>query len=86
MHLELYSIFDNKMQNYKPPVPVRHVTEAIRGIIKAAENKETDIHKYPSDFSLYKVGVFDDTKGVIEPVIPPQHVSNLADIIGQKGA
>ena len=66
--MELYSIRDEKaVCSYEPQI-FRAQVDAIRFFDQAIQNKNTMINKYPDDFTLYKIGVFDERSGVITDV------------------
>lgn len=67
----LLSVFDEKTQVHGPIVMERSASSAVRGFadhIKANRNELIAAH--PEDFSLVKVGEFDEESGVITPCAP----------------
>lgn len=63
--MDLYSVRDEKaVCSYEPQIFKTQV-DAIRFFDQAIQNKNTMINKYPDDFTLYKIGTFDERTGVI---------------------
>lgn len=63
--MDMYSIRDEKaVCSYEPQIFKTQV-DAIRFFDQAIQNKNTMINKYPDDFTLYKIGTFDERTGVI---------------------
>lgn len=66
MKIGLYAVKDNLNNTFMAPTTIKSDNEAIRAF-KSQVNK-IDIWKdNPGDFSLYKVGYYDDETGTIEP-------------------
>lgn len=60
MKLQMYTIYDHKAQVYSRPFFMRSDEEAIRAFRGLANDKTTDIGKYPTDYTLYYLGDFHD--------------------------
>jgi hypothetical protein len=60
-----YAILDHKAQNFLNPFTCVNDGDAIRLFTTWVNNTEepTNISKYPADFSLFFMGVYDDLKG-----------------------
>lgn len=74
MQQKIYSIRDSKGQLYNVPLFARTHGEAERIFSELAHDPKTTVAKYPEDFDLYYIGVFDDDTGLIEPQDTPQHI------------
>lgn len=71
--LNLYSILDLKAKAYSPPFTERTSGLAIRGFTALANDQNTTICKYPTDFQLYHIGTYDEETGITtcaDPFIP----------------
>jgi len=82
MKLNLYSIFDRKMNVYLTPFPARNDVEAVRNVSSGmadASMKQTPVGTHPEDFDLVKIGHFDDESGDISKEIP-LILGNVRDI------
>ena len=67
MILKAFSIYDVKSEAYSPPFFQNTVGLAVRMFTEAANDPETRIAKYPTDFTLMEIGTFDDSSGTIKP-------------------
>lgn len=67
MLLKAFSIYDVKAENYNPPFFVHTVGIAIRHFQELANDEQTMICKYPEDYTLYDIGTFDDSCGILKP-------------------
>jgi len=66
--MDLYSVRDEKANcSYEPQIFKTQV-DAIRFFDQAIQNRNTMINKYPDDFTLYKIGSFDERTGIIVDV------------------
>lgn len=67
MMLKVFSIYDIKAETYSPPFFLQTVGLAIRTFTDVANDRESRVHKYPEDFTLFEIGTFNDTSGTIIP-------------------
>ncbi len=63
MKLNIYSIFDTASGLYSRPFFTQSDPEAMRSFEDIATDAEHPIGKHPEDYMLYRIGIFDDTKG-----------------------
>lgn len=69
----LYSVFDAKLVVYSRPWPSLNDNAATREFMDAVQdgsNPNNQWHKHPEDFSLFRVGQFDDELGQLIPETP----------------
>jgi len=79
MKQQMFAIYDEKAECYKPPFYLPTVGLAIRSFTDLCNTPETTINMYPSDFKLYKLGTFDDNTGLIDQLIPAQLIGNASE-------
>jgi len=75
----LYSLYDKKAEYHSKPVPMQNDDIAMRSIKNTMydeQSKDTDFVKNPEDFTLVRVGFFDDGKGTLTEEYKP-----LVDLI-----
>jgi len=70
---KVFSIFDSKVGAYQLPFFRRAKGEAIRDISDSVNSPESGLGRHPEDFTLFELGVYDDSTGVFEQY--PAHVS-----------
>lgn len=67
----VYSVFDSKVRAFLTPFFTHTDESAIRALSDVVEGSEGERHQFarhPEDFSLYRIGAFDDAAGVLEPL------------------
>lgn len=78
--LYAFSIKDLKAKTFSPPFYKTSAIGAIRDVIRASEDKESNLYKFPDDFALYQLGAFDEDEG-IHLESEPVKLSNISEII-----
>ena len=63
MEIKIYSIFDNKAEAFMLPFFMHRDAEAMRAIATTAMDDQSTIYHHPLDYTLYRIGVFDNTNG-----------------------
>lgn len=63
--INVYAVKDDVSGSYNQPFLMVNDQIAVRGFKTLAEDTSTDIGKYPTDFSLYRLGEYDEKTGVI---------------------
>lgn len=67
MKLKAYSVYDSKVKNYTRPLYHRNAAEALRGFESECNNPESSLNKFPSDFTLFEIGEWDDESAILTP-------------------
>lgn len=70
MILQAYAIYDSKAEAYMQPFFVRNDGEALRGFMDGMDNEQSPFHKWPQDYTLFKLGRYDDETGKIDACTP----------------
>lgn len=65
MKLQIFTVYDSKVEAYMQPFFARSIGEALRNWETACNDGESMMAKHPSDYSLFQIGEFDDTNGSI---------------------
>lgn len=76
---KMFSIFDVKAKAFGVPFFAFNAALAQRSVAAAVRAGESTLAKFPEDFVLYEVGVFDDATGAVESVTPSA-VCNLVSL------
>jgi len=66
MKQDVFTIYDSKAHAYLTPFFLHNQDMAIRVFADCANNPEHQFGKHPEDYTLFKIGVFNDTKGRID--------------------
>lgn len=80
MKYEMFSVYDDKALYYGRPICSRSTPEAMRSFASVARDPETSVFKTPGDFHLYKVGIFDDSSGLVE-VLTPVFICRASELL-----
>lgn len=67
MKMNIYSLFDGRVCAFGQPFFCLNDGAAMRTINEAAKDQRSMIAKYPMDFSLFRIGTFDDNTGILTP-------------------
>ncbi len=65
MHLNMYSIFDKASALYSRPFFTQADGEAVRHFSDIACDAEHPVGMHPADYTLFRIGMFDDTTGTL---------------------
>lgn len=74
----LFGILDAAAGCYRSIFPALSVGEATRGFADLANNPDTDVGRHPQDFSLYRLGEWDDSDGSVVGLQRPEIVIQAA--------
>ena len=67
MKLNVYTIFDTASGVYARPFFMQADGQATRAFKDIATDADHEIGKHPEDYSLHRIGIFDDNNGKIIP-------------------
>lgn len=71
MVLQIFTVFDSKAEAFMTPFFMTSKGQAIRAFADIVNDRESQMHKHPGDYSLFHLGSFDDSNGAFKTVIPP---------------
>lgn len=57
--LKMFTVYDSKAESYLRPFSMLSTGEAIRGFITTLNDGQSELCKYPADFTLFELGTFD---------------------------
>lgn len=63
MILNAYALLDMKAGAFAPPFFMHHDAQAVRAVTELGQDMNTTVGRYPSDFALCRIGVFNDQSG-----------------------
>jgi hypothetical protein len=61
MILQVFTIYDSKIESYYKPFYALTKGEAIRSLTDELQQKDSMIAKHPSDYTLFHLGEYDDS-------------------------
>ncbi|QCQ85107.1 nonstructural protein [Blackfly microvirus SF02] len=71
MMLDIFAVLDKKANAFGNPFTAPNLSTGIRSFKYAANDKTTEIGRFPEDFSLYHLGSFDTQTAKIDLMIEP---------------
>lgn len=80
MDKNLYTIYDKKSELYAPPFVELTDGTAIRVVTDLLNNSNSPFAKYPSDYTLVKVGSYDELTGIPSGDTPPETIMEILTI------
>lgn len=81
MILEVYSVFDDAAKAFLPPFHARSKGEALRNFSAAANDAGHQFNKFSKDYTLFNLGYFDDSSGMMQPFEVPSRVIGAYEVI-----
>jgi hypothetical protein len=67
MKINIYTIFDSASAAYMRPFFAQSDGQATRSFGDIARDEKHEIGKHPEDYSLWRIGTFDDNSSEINP-------------------
>lgn len=80
MKLNIYAVFDSKAAAYASPFFMQRDTMALRAFTDLTNDRQSSINKHPEDYSLWKIGSYDDDTGLVESC-KLHSIANAASLI-----
>lgn len=80
MKLKLFVVYDSKTESYGVPFFRDFTANALREWSEVASNKsdkQNQISKFPADYTLFEIGVFEQSSGSLE-LYPTKYNLGLA--------
>jgi len=66
---KLYAVYDTKAKFFTNPFVAQNDMVALRLFASAVRDPATDISKFPVDYTLFRIGEYDDEKGMLFPLL-----------------
>lgn len=70
MKIQTYAIYDSKAAVFSQPFFTQNNEVAIRSFSVTANDPQSNVSRFPADFSLHHIGEYDDETGVLTPQKP----------------
>jgi hypothetical protein len=81
MKLNSYSIYDSAAKAYAQPFFVQNDAIALRMFMNMVNSEEAnEIKHHPEQFTLFKIGTFDDQCGSLKPMETPVPLSKAIEL------
>lgn len=76
-----FAVKDIKSALFSQPHFVETKGVAIRSFATACEDPNTNLNKYPSDFSLYHIGTYNIESGQLTAISKPEQIANASEFV-----
>lgn len=80
MKVNVYSVFDSKVEAYLLPFFMRADGEAVRAVLAASSDRQHQFYSHAADYTLFKIGVFEDIRGVLTPLTSFVNLGNVLQL------
>ena len=71
MVIKMFSLYDSKAEVFGVPFFMNATGLAVRAFTDLVNDPKSAPSRYPSDFSLFELGSFDDSKALYSPLQAP---------------
>lgn len=78
---EIFSVYDSVAQMYNTPMLCINTQDALRSAHLIAQTEGTPIHDNPADYTLFKLGTFDDSCAIYQLLETPERIISFHEII-----
>lgn len=75
------AVYDEKAEAFAQPFFQQSELVGVRSFIGAAQDKDSLLYKFPRDYSLHKLGTYDDVTGRFENLERPSLLLTAAQAI-----
>lgn len=70
MIIKIFAVFDSKADAFNSPFFIMNEGQAIRGFTDAVNDKNNPIGQHPEDYSLFRIGDYNDSNAALTPENP----------------
>ena len=84
MKVDLYAVYDVASGVYDGPIPGRADGEVIRNFSHMCKNGESKISQSPEDYTLFKVGRWNDGTGEVDGMAPVKLINGAEALANLK--
>lgn len=81
-----YTLHDVKALQYHPPFFTLNDALAKRMLSEIVQDTNTTIGRHPSDYKLYKIGMYDDQTGIFDRLSIMEHVIDAVALVPSPSA
>jgi hypothetical protein len=82
MKMMIFAVYDAAVNAYMQPFFCRSTAESIRSFTTAVNESGNQMNKYAKDYTLFRLGVYDDQLGVFENNTPmPERMVTAFDVL-----
>lgn len=86
MEHHVFTVHDAKAEAFLPPFCLHQIGMAVRAFADAVNGADHQFAKHPEDYVLFRIGTFDDAKGVIDTLPGPVVVASGVEVLLSGGS
>ncbi|AXH77534.1 MAG: nonstructural protein [Microviridae sp.] len=80
--LHCYCVKDEKMETFNSPWFAKGEVDAMRSLVIAVNQPESNLNRFPEDFTFYYIGEYDEKTGVFtSPKNGPEKKLSISTLI-----
>lgn len=79
--MHLYSVFDSLAEIWHAPMTMRSDGEAQRAFMASCTRVGSPVADSPMDYSLHRIGDFDETTGAVSSEVAPIRVCSALEVL-----
>jgi hypothetical protein len=84
MILKMFAIRDGKTESYGTPFFAPHKGQAVRMFQQLANDRRSEVWKFPRDYVLFEVGSFDLSSGEVAHLTVPAMLGMAAEYLDER--
>lgn len=79
--MKAFVVYDSAAEAYGIPFFMSTTGEAVRGFMTEAKNPQSRIGQYPSDFTLFEIGGYNQLNAEIETLPTPKSLGKALEYV-----
>lgn len=81
MKLKIFTIYDSKTESYAQPNFLINRGTFNRALLEAMNDPQSNLSKYPADFTAFEIGEWDDSSATITMYPAKINLGNLLELM-----
>lgn len=84
--LKVFTVYDSKAEAYLQPFFMHSKGQAVRMFQDLANDPQHQFFKYAADFTMFEIGTYDESSGLLSPVQPYQSLGCAIEFVRKPDA
>lgn len=81
MIMLVFAVFDAAAEAFLPPIFFNTKGQAIRVFRDACNAEDHDFARHAADYTLFHIGMYDPSKGLLKPLDAPDSMGNALQFV-----
>ncbi|UOF81151.1 DNA binding protein vP5 [Microviridae sp.] len=86
MQWKVFTIYDSKSEVWGKPFYSQTTASGLRAFIDVVKDGQSEYNKFPNDFAIFEVAVWDDASGLMLPYEAKKSLGLAVEYLGVKDA